>query len=930
MKLNPIMLALSVAITCLAVNAQTPELGSDIYKYKRFLLYPHLQKGFEAMKQGNRNRALTEFEQAYSLAPNNAVVATYLADAYRHFGERDKAEALLKEQQKSNPNNLQINKTFNNQLTKQASEPTLSLTPNPSIDKPLLLPRSAAVSNQTKRTIAPLPTIQRHQPDKIKFIKKTSISNFSDTTRKPVSGIPPGYYFADTAYKSSAAGDFSTALAASREAMRLEPMNPNYGKLLLYILVQTGDYKEAEVIASNLLKDAVIDEQEFMVQRDSIRQRLAFAHFEAANNALLNGDTDTAERESHLSVAYAPNLLAHRVQLIRAQLAASKLDEANQTITTAFEELREEPSLLILRGYVRQRFGLNEAAAVDFNQAINDKRLTSNEKHNFRIIAAHAAMAAGEPKRALTLLEPLDAAADKTVDSRRQLASSTLQRSAFPNPMNLPALTLPDVVCTGFSFTPTCDIWPSKEQADPAAPFAQSAYKAFALQDYAVAAIKANEAIELSPASKPYRLLLVNALIADGQLEQADQNATRFIKMNGDDAEMLAARSALRQRLGQRELANEDASLALRTDRLSLASELTTLIQLDQKPLARERLAVAKKVGLLNGQPDTSIAYLSVLVGDDESALAAFNRAKVAGTLPNTATQDAAYTAARVGRNDQALEYFKQTIDMSEASSSFLMPQQLFNTRREIAERSRQWGANTALTYRGISPSTLAAKLPGASNDSLQADAVAWWRPLDYRDGRVLELYAGVSATLSSKAGFATGADSLQGTLGARVKPLEDVNLILAIERRFAIGAKTTTDWLSRIAYSAGTGTDLRVDTSSWMTATVYTEAGRFIKQRQTYATFEGQIGRSYRLDAINPKLVVFPHAVLGADYNSSLTSGSKAATGVGAGVNLRHWFNEDRYNAPRSYSDISLQYRKRIGGDDRAKGVFLRFSLAY
>jgi hypothetical protein len=247
-----------------------------------------------------------------------------------------------------------------------------------------------------------------------------------------------------------------------------------------------------------------------------------------------------------------------------------------------------------------------------------------------------------------------------------------------------------------------------------------------------------------------------------------------------------------------------------------------------------------------------------------------------------------------------------------------------------VADRSRQWGANAALTYRGISPSTLAATQPSASNDSLQAGAEVWWRPLDYRDGRVLELYAGVSETLSSKAGFATGADSLQGTLGARVKPLVDVNLVLAIERRFAIGSKTTTDWLPRIAYSAGTGTDLRVDTPNWLTATAYAEAGRFIKQRQTYATFEGQVGRSFRLDAINPKLVVFPHAVLGADYNSSLTSGSKTATGVGAGVNLRYWFNEDRYNAPRSYSDLSLQYRTRIGGDDRAKGVFLRFTLAY
>jgi bacteriophage N4 adsorption protein A len=77
MKLNPITLALSLALTALAADAQNIELGSDASGYKRFLLYPHLQKGFEAIELGNRNRALNEFEQARTIAPNNAIVATW-------------------------------------------------------------------------------------------------------------------------------------------------------------------------------------------------------------------------------------------------------------------------------------------------------------------------------------------------------------------------------------------------------------------------------------------------------------------------------------------------------------------------------------------------------------------------------------------------------------------------------------------------------------------------------------------------------------------------------------------------------------------------------------------------------------------------------------------------------------------------------------
>ena len=932
MKLNPIMIALCLATTCLAAEAQTIELGSDGNGYKRFLLYPHLQKGFEAMKQGNKARTITEFEQANTIAPNNVEVATYLAEAYRHFGERDRAEALLKEQLKRNPGNTRLGKALSDLRVKpaQALELVLTQTPTASTTHVSSLTLSLDKEDLSGVAAASRVAVHRAQPNKIKTPPRSPRVKHASHAKTPASTVSQGYYFADTAYKSSAAGDFATALLAAREAARLEPENRSYGKLLVYVLVQSSDYEEAETIASKLLKDADADSQELKAQRDAIRRRLAYSHFDAANKALDAGDTEAATREASLGVGYAPDLLPHHVQLIRSQLAAGKHEEANQTTTEAMDLLKEEPALLILRGYARHRLGQWAHATDDFNKAVNDKRLTSTEQHNFRVIAAQAAMAAGDPKLALTLLEPLDATTDKTIDISRQLARSASQRSLYPSAIKPPFLPAPGIICTSFSFTPSCDIWPGEELADPGIASAEIAYKAFELRNYAIAVVKANEAVALSPASKPYRLLLVNALMADGQFEQADQNATHFIKMNGDDAEMVAARSALRQRLGQHEMANEDAVAALRSDRLSLASELATLIQLGRKSQARERLTTANKEGLLNGQTDTNIAYLAVLVGDDESALTAFNRAKVSGTLPNTATQDAAYTAVRVGSNDQALEYFKQTIDLAEVRPSLLTPQQLFNTRREIADRSRQWGANAAVTYRGISPSALTTTGPATSNDSVQVGAEAWWRPFDSRDGRTLELFGGLSETLSSKAGFATGAESVQGTIGTRVKPLADINLVLSLERRFAIGSKTTTDWLPRIAYSADTGTDLRVDTSNWMTATVYAEAGRFIKQHQTYATFEGQIGRSFRLDAVNPKLVIFPHAVLGADYNSSFTGESKSALGVGAGVSLRHWFNEDRYNAPRSYSDISLQYRKRISGDDRASGVFLRFTLAY
>jgi hypothetical protein len=73
---------------------------------------------------------------------------------------------------------------------------------------------------------------------------------------------------------------------------------------------------------------------------------------------------------------------------------------------------------------------------------------------------------------------------------------------------------------------------------------------------------------------------------------------------------------------------------------------------------------------------------------------------------------------------------------------------------------------------------------------------------------------------------------------------------------------------------------------------------------------------------------VAFPHLSVAADYDSSALQ--KSSAGIGPGMNLRYWFRGDVYHAPRSYLDIYLQYRERIGGADRAKGLFMYAVLSY
>jgi bacteriophage N4 adsorption protein A len=936
MKLYPILLTFSFALTnASATDAQNLDLSSEVGTLKKFLIYPHLQKGFDSMERGHRDRAISEFEQAHSLAPNSVTITTYLAEAYRRFGQRNRAESLLAEQLTRNSGSAQLKKNLADlraemaqKVTSNASQTSSAASLSKEINELKLEntfkanPRAIPKPRSNRKNIgvkARTNKVAQHWPGKAA----------RSQARLPV--IDQAYLLADKAYQDSARGDFSAALPQAREAAALAPENRSYQKLFIYVLAQNGAYREAETNVARLLaSNTTINDTELVLQRQAIRQRLAFVHFDTSNKALAAGSVESAVIEARKGVEYAPSLLPHRLQLLHSLIASGNIAEANQTATHAIRDLPNEPGLLVVRGYTYQRLGSSTLSKADFDKALEFAPLSDVDQQNFRIIAAYAALADNDAPRALSILKPLDAATDDAVRVIRKMVLERVQRSISPASVETLILSAPGIVCVGFSFAPSCDIWPGETPKDPGHTAAETAYKAYNEKDYATAILQAEVALRLSPNNASYRLLLVNAFIGANQLEQAEQWATKLITQYGDDAELFAARSKIRQNLGKIEPARQDADLAIKSNRLSLISEIELLIKLDRKPDARERFASADLEGQLNDQSDTTVAYLAALVGEDERAYKAFDRAHSQGLLPETALQDTAFTAARLGYNKVALKYFKKTVDAADSGRLPLLTQQQYNIRREIADRSRAWGATASLNYRGIPSSALAISQLGAARDSLQASAEAYWRPLDYSNGQLLELYSGISATLSSKAGYPTGQDSLQSALGIRVKPLANTNLILAVERRQALGSKATTDWLQRISYSESWGTDLQLASPSWTTANIYAEAGRYARQRQSYASFEGQIGRSYRLDNVHPKLVFFPHMVLGADYNSNFIGASKNALGLGAGVNLRYWFNEDRYNAPRSYNDVSLQYRTRIGGDDRARGVFMRFTLAY
>lgn len=360
-------------------------------------------------------------------------------------------------------------------------------------------------------------------------------------------------------------------------------------------------------------------------------------------------------------------------------------------------------------------------------------------------------------------------------------------------------------------------------------------------------------------------------------------------------------------------------------------AQIGLLADLGRTTEAKTRFAQALSDGSLDAASNLDVAYLGARLGDDKAATARFERARQGGELAGSAILDAAYAEKRLANNAQAIEFFKTAIDENAAGRLPLQPQALYDARREVAELQRTWGAFVTLSYGaiGVMPSSPLAP-PLVGGDLLQAGSEIYWRPpvIGNRNGSIFEVFERTFETLSDATGGPTGAPTLQGAIGARWKPFSAINLVFESARLFAIGNDARNDWLGRVAFSDGQGTDLRVDAENWTMWQIYAEYDKFFVIPQTVVSYEGRLGRSFRLDAISDRVVVTPFLALGGGYNNLLATPD--ALGAGPGIALRWWFREGTYAAPKSYVDLNLQYRFKLAGDDRARGVFVGLTFAY
>ena len=731
---------------------------------------------------------------------------------------------------------------------------------------------------------------------------------------------------ADAGYREYARGAYAAAAAHARSATELAPRRRDYWLLLAQAQLALGELEAAE---QALARAAAAEGNAAGLL--AVQEAAASARAQAAGEALYRaasaGDVEATIGSGSRAVALAPGNVAYRLLLARALLQAGRPEEAERSAEEATARRPGDPAALMLRAFARQALGRADAAQADADLALRSAEpgTQPDAMRHLRLAAADLALAEGDANRAAASLQDL-ASGDPEAATRQEWAR---QQGHSPHPA-LAGAALPALDCGAVGSAGTCLLQAGRLPPLPGYADAAAAYAAMHERDAVAALRHARLATQASPAHRDWQLLRMEAALAAGEDGEAEHAAGSALALDATpDPRVLVRRARMRLEAGDPAGASRDADAALATGSLPAAAAAALLQSLGRSDEARQQFALAEREAAAPKER-VALAYVAVSLGDDASALRAFDDARREGVLPASALVDAGYAALRAGDDASAAAYLDRALAEARTGELEMSPQRAHEAGRAAAEVSRTWGLLASATRRngpGVAPG-FGAIGTGSDQRSTQAGVEAYWRPLGYRNGRYVEVFLRGFATLDAQPGVFTGGDSFQGGAGVRWKPFTAHNLTLSVGRVF--GPNVADSWLAQVGYSLDTGTDLRLDVPDWTTTRIAAEAGRYFGggRHDSYALASLTAGRSFRAGDGGHD-VIYPHVFLGAEHRSD-DPVARTSTGAGVGASFRRWFGAEGNRADGRYWELTVQYRFRLSGDERMKGPYVGAVLSF
>ena len=338
---------------------------------------------------------------------------------------------------------------------------------------------------------------------------------------------------------------------------------------------------------------------------------------------------------------------------------------------------------------------------------------------------------------------------------------------------------------------------------------------------------------------------------------------------------------------------------------------------------AREIVRAAMAETTLATRSSLDWAMVAIAARDDRSAQEILANEALYPDFTRQSALDAGYSAKRLGMDARAVRFFETGLALDAQEEKPLAPAPREAIRRENRELTRDWSVLSQASYSTAGQPAGPANTPLADDRALQVGAEISRRIGGWRDGRPLSLFARAfhSEFLSEDA---AAGSATQGWLGVRYKPLSRVNLNLEASRLIGIDDDALDDWSLRAAISGGRGLEPEIGRTSWPYAHYYGDLSYLTDAGVTFGLAEGRAGYSFLLD--QGATVLTPYAVARAGLDTGRLE--EEAIGAGAGISLRHWFDETERAAYRGFIDFDVQARERIAGDRRASGVLVTVTM--
>lgn len=925
-------LALLVMASVWPLGIACQELTGDGSNYQHFMVYPHRQAGYAAMRAGDENKAIAEFTRARKLAPQSVDTALDLIEAYRHFGQAARAQAVLDEQNRYTPND--------SRLRAAALPPAMAAVDCNRDNRPTCRAKRGFDDLQTGDLAKA--QLELDAPDFAHSAEESALRHAL---------VQRAIYL----------GEDQRAVAQLAELDAHDKLSTDERAQWFMLLLKLGNVDAARELQSRGGLDRPAEDLAMAQAIGKGGDRKSLAAYMASRQPAFANEADERQWVNLLAMAARaqPALLDRYV----ARYPANATWQARLSLSSAMARgddavAQSMLSRLPAESFREDRFSLDLKQG-RYVEARQQAEVLIGQPDGYRLLdpLSYRLMEAGahnEAKQLLLEAYPFPGNSHSTALLSRVAVLASEQPALFSSddrtrlrwPLQSVPLRIAQVRilgalrdCEGIRLVMAdlaseypADMWrqlgdcygsehpglaeyayaeAAKRSSDSEATRAL-AYQAFSAQDYktSLQAWRSVPAEHMRPedliAAATTALTIDETSVARSWLDTYAAQGGRqdgtywWLRAQADEPHDPA--------LARADLEN---AVALQPDPRYYARLAALQNQSGDSQQALVSLQKASMLAPDDSRLAASLGFAYLQTGAPDKALQQFERAHQSDPDNPTLTRQLLYVNQQLGDNAQARNYAERAIDQFGSASetgtdgvgSDAQQDELYSLRRLHENLGRKWSFNADMSLGDTVSSAANTVAPGVSYRSYaQLEAQYHLDPqLTGGDVNTLTAYARLFAG-SGESGAVWPVHAAMLGIGLHWKPLISQNIVLSVEQQTPASNNRVThnDTLLRASGSWSFGPRLSDDWHAsgwgWFTQSFYVDLAHYVRSKQSVMTLDYRFGLHDKV-ANGQTIEPYVHVqYTGIDRSQGLSYTRDARAGIGVQWNL--WYGETRYDA--------------------------------